>query len=646
MKKTFLLLGLFFLFIGTCSPVLADDNLDELDLMLDSLDIEEDYHYEFPEIEPEMHLHLGYRLADLGGLSQVFEYEYLEDSVTAGVESKLFYFPHRFFLDADFVNKEDYFGEIRYSYSDFFLFRWLNNTFYHNLENIRLQDYNPGTFNPRADGTLDAGREYGISARENKVHFVFKAPSFPFHGYFNVFYLAKEGDIQQRHLLGTGIFNNMLLSSKSRSVDTITRIYTLGANSHLGLVEVDFAHTEKRFDVDSEPALVEHYEGSIYRAEGDYETNRVPELESSGNTLKVHSSYTGQWVASATLKQNKKENNYSGANSEMIMGTGSVKWSPLTSLALALRYTHKDLDNESPTTLPVSYSHTVKQPVSSKTDTVTLSGRYKPVKGLTFRSRYVFKKIDRTNAGLWDLTDSTTKNSINLTADSRLHNKVLFNVKYGYQNVSDPAYNTDPEHSHTAGIGLTWLVLPNANIFFMYDLNHQERDNLNFVPSDAWYREVDADNFLIIGTLQVSKKFTMSASYSYQQYEVAQDLVYESGGLQVDRDVSIDQRAHIVSFSAHYRVSDALYLLGEVTATRSEGGFSPGAPELLGAASFSEMEQRYLLLHLGAEYKLSNAWHLDFDYRFGDFEDVLDNIYDDIDDDEAHIISLSATRNW
>jgi len=650
MKKTFLLLGLFFLFLGTCSPVLAEDMDGDLDALLDSLDIEEDYKYEFPDIESEYHMHLGYRLADLGGLSQVFEYEYLGNSVTAGAEIKMFEFPHRFFVDADFASKEDYFGDVRYSYGDLILFRWLNNTFYHNLENYRLQDYDPLTANPEADGTQDAGHDYGISARENKFHLLVKAPRFPLHIYFDGFFMAKEGDRQQRNLLGNGDFNNMLLYSQGRSVDTLTSIYKVGVNSHLGLVEVDYSHTEKRFDVDKDPFLVEDYDINFARPAGDYDLSRIPELEGSGNSLKVHSSYTGQWVASATLLQNKRENNYSGAESEVIVGTGSVKWSPLTSLALALRYTHKDLDNESPTTLPVSYSYTIKQPVSSKTDALALTGRYKPLKGLTFRAKYVFQNIDRTNAGLWNLTDSTTKNSITLVADSRLHSKVLFNVKYGYQNISDPAYNTDPEHSHTGGIQLTWLPTPKANILFGYDFNHQERNNLNFsTTDDPWYREVDMNNLLVMGTFQVSKKFTLSASYTYQQYEVSQDLAYVNGGPQVDRNVSMDQRAHIITFGAHYRISDALYLVGEVTTTRSEGEFSPNVDDLLepvSIASFSNMEQRYLLLHLGAEYKFSDDLSLDLNYRFGDFEDVLDNIYDDIDDEEAHIILLSATKKW
>ena len=660
MKKTSLLLGLFFLFISICAPVLADEVDDELDSLLESLDIEEDYKYEFPEIEPVTHMHLGYRFVDLDGSSRVFEYEYLENSVTFGGELRLFNFPHRFYLDVDYVNKKDYYGEMRYAYGDLVLFRWLNNSFYHNLDNIRLYDF--GTLSPEPDAiTRDPGREYGVGSRENKFELMVKAPNFPLHVYFDGFFLAKKGDRQQRFLGGSGFYNDMQRISEGRSVDYLTSIYKIGLNSHLGLVEMDFAHTEKRFDVDNNPVMVENYTPSGFRpVDGKFAHNLTPETEGSGNILKIHSSYTGQWVAAATIMHNERENNYSGAESEVVVGTGSVTWNPLTSLTLGLRYTHRDRDNESPATVTVteidppdwSNTYAVRQPISSKTDTLHLTGRYKPVKGLTFRAKYVFQNIDRTNAGLWNLTDSTIKNTITLAADSRLHSKVLFNIKYAYQNISDPAYNTDPEHSHTGRIGLTWLVNPKFNMLFSYDLNHQERDNLNFLTTnEAWYRESDTNNLLVMGTYQMSKKFTFNASYSYLQYEVVQDLVYNDlGGIpQVDRNVPMDQKAHVLTVGLHYYLSDALYLLGEVTSTRSEGGFSPSSDDLLepvSIASFSQMEQRYLLLHLGAEYKLSDSLNLDFDYRFADLEDALDNIYDDVDDGEAHILMLSATKKW
>jgi predicted porin len=642
MKKTFLVLGLFFLFIGgSCLPVLAEEpeELDELDLMLESLDIQEDYVYEFPKITPSAHLHLGYRFVDLDGSSQVFEYEYLENSVTFGAEVRAFNYPHRFYLDFDFANKEDYFGDLRYAYGDLFLLRWLNNTYFHNLNNIRLYDYDPLTPSPGID-IRDAGREYGITARENKFH-----------------------------ILGSGFFNDMQRASQGRGVDNKTRIYKIGANSHLGLIEIDFAHVEKRFDVDRDPVLEDDYTATGFRPAGTYEHSRISELEGSGNALKVHSSYTGQWVASASFLQNERENNYSGAKSDVLIGAGSLTWNPMTSLLFALRYTHRDLDNENPESVSITnladsattLSYSVKPPVSSNTDTLSLTGRYRPQKGITFRAKYDYQKIDRTAAGIWDLPDSTTRNGISLIADTRLHSTIMLNLKYAYKNVADPAYNTEPEHSNAGHIALTWLPHPSVNLLFSYDLDRQERANLNFAGAGdltgdltgdvPWYREADLDSARILGTFQISPKLTLTGTYSYLQYKVVQDLVYDNlgGDPQVDNDVPMDQKAHVFTVGAYYNLTDALYLLGEFTYTRSEGGFYPSNDDLLepvSIASFSEMEQDYLLLHLGGQYKFSDSLSMDLDYRYGRLEDRLDNIFDDIDDGKAHIAILSATKKW
>ncbi|MDX1776636.1 MAG: MtrB/PioB family outer membrane beta-barrel protein [Desulfobulbales bacterium] len=663
MKKTLHLCGLFFLFIGLYLPVLAGE-ADDWDL-LDSLDIEEDYAYEFPEIPPAAHIHLGYRFVDLEGAARVFQYEYLEDSLMAGAELRMFPFPHRFFFDFDLANKEDYLTDLRYAYGDLVLLRWLNNTYYHNTKHVRLHDYNPMTPAPGVD-IRDTGREYGVTARQNKFSLMVKSPRFPLHVYFDGFHLVKDGNIQQRNLLGSGYYNNLQRVSQERKLDNTTRIFTVGANSHLGFVEVDFAHVEKRFDVDGNPVLEDAYTASGYRPAGIYKHSSIPELEGSGNTLRIHTSYSGKWVAAASFLQNDRENNFSGAQSDVMIGAGSLMWSPKPGMTLSLRYTHRDLDHENPAHVTVAdpgdsaavFPYPAKKPVSSKTDTLSLTGKYRPIKGLTFRAKYDYRKVDRTNGGIWKLPESTTRNGFTLAADSRLHSTVLLNLKYVYKNVDDPAYNSEPEHSNGGRFALTWLPHPAVSLLFSYELDRQERDNLNFAGSGEyvgndlpWYRETDLDNARIIGTFQVTPKLTLTGTYSYLQYDVVQDLVHENlaGDAQVDPDVPMEQNAHVFTVGISYHLSDALQLLGEISYTRSEAGFFPSSEDLLApvsVASFSQMEQSYLLFHLNGHYSFNNGLGMELDYRYGDLEDRLDNIHDDIEDGEAHIVILSATKKW
>ena len=659
MKRVVLVFGLFFLVIGICQPALAEEQDDELEMLLESLDIAEDYAYDFPEIEPEISVTLGYRIVDHDDSTEVFEYEYLDDSVMAGAEIRAFNYPNRFYLNFEYLNKKDYFADLRYAYGDLFLARILNSTFYHNLDNIKLYDYDPLTASPGVD-VRDAGREYGLTAGETKFHFIFKAPTFPVHVYFDGFYLARDGDTQQRNLLGSGFFNNMQRASQKRDVDWTTRIYKIGANTHLGMIEVDYAHMEKRFDVDDDPVFEDGYTPSGFRPAGVYQHSRIPETEGSGDSIKIHTSYTGKWVASASFFHDDRDSNDSGADSETTVGQGAVTWNPYSSLTFSARYAHRDLDRHSPSTVTVtdvsnpanSFEYDVKKPISSNTDTVTVTGRYRPKKGLTFRAKYNYKEIDRTSAEKWNVEPKTKTNGISLQADSRLHRTLRLNLKYQYKNVDDPAYNTEPEDANSGRAALTWIPHPKANFLFSYNLDRQDRDNLSFADSgDPWGRDVDLDNFRAIGTFQPARDLTLSSSYGYMRYKVEQDLLYDNlaGDPVVDKNVAMEEKAHVFTVAAHYRFSEKLYLTGDITYTKSEGDFDPNNDDLLepvSIASFSELDRRDFILHLGGEYSFENGLSMGLDYRYGDLDDKSDNIYDSVEDGEAHIMSINASKRW
>ena len=659
MKRVLLVFGLFFLVTGFYQPVLAEEQGDDLDMLLESLDIEEDYVYEFPDIEPEITMKLGYRVLDQDDSTEVFEYESFDDSVTAGGEIRMFSYPQRFYLKFDYLNEDDYFADLRYAYGDLVLLRILNNTFYHNLENIRLYDYDPLTDSPGID-RRDAGKEYGLTAGETKVHVIFKAPNFPLHAYFDAFYLNRDGDTQQRNLLGSGFFNNMQRTSQKRNVDWTTRIYTIGANTHLGLIEMDYAHIEKRFDVDDDPVIKDAYTPSGFRPAGVYQHSRIPETEGSGDSIKIHTSYTGKWVASASFFHDDRDSNKSSAEAETTVGQGAVNWNPITSLAFAVRYAHRDLDMDSPSTVTVtdvsnpanSFVYDVKKPISSKSDTVIVTGRYRPMKGLNFRAKYNFKEIDRSGAEKWNVESKTKTNAVSLQADSRLHRSLQLNLKYKYKNVDDPAYNTEPEDTNSGRAALTWMPHPKANFLFSYSLDRQDRDHLSFTDTnEAWGRDVDLDNFRAIGTFQPIDKLTLSTSYGYLRYKVEQDLVYDNlaGDPLVDKNVRMEDKAHVFTLAAHYRFSEKLYLTGDISYTKSKGEFDPHHDDLLepvDISSFSELDRRDFILHLGGEYNFENGLTMGLDYRYGDLDDKSDNNYDSVEDGEAHIISVNASKKW
>lgn len=219
-----------------------------------------------------------------------------------------------------------------------------------------------------------------------------KAPDFPAHAFFRALHVEKDGEYQQRSLLGSGYYNDIERTTQEQKIKWMTGTYEVGANSHLGYAEVEFSHIEKRFEANGDDAIYDVYGPSLYHPSGGtFPHNQVPELRGSANVIKVHSNYTERVVASATFSLKEKENMTSGAKADIFHAAGSVQWTPLTRLSFFVRYFHTDTEADNPGTASITdingivtnYPGTVKPAVSKTTDAVSVTGRYNPEPGVT-----------------------------------------------------------------------------------------------------------------------------------------------------------------------------------------------------------------------------------------------------------------------
>ena len=196
-------------------------------------------------------------------------------------------------------------------------------------------------------------------------------------------------------------------TSDSRDIDSLTSVYTIGANSHLGPVEADLSHSEKRFDVDGDSVLNRYDWGRTGRTGGDYFHNLIPELKSSTNTLKLHTAYTGGLVASATVSQTEKENRDSGAKADYLFAAGDVTWMPIDSLTFFLKYRHQERDYDNPDAVIVQnlsfpytlniYDPILRSSIPSISDAVTGTVRYRPLRGVLLKADYTYEDIRRND---------------------------------------------------------------------------------------------------------------------------------------------------------------------------------------------------------------------------------------------------------
>ncbi|MBI5641497.1 MAG: MtrB/PioB family outer membrane beta-barrel protein, partial [Nitrospirae bacterium] len=507
--------------------------------------------YVFPVVKPEIYLYGGYRFVDLDGSARADEYEYLHDAIMLGGEIKAFKFPHRFHLEIEMKNRKDYFGDMSYSYEDIVLFRGINRTIFHNLDNIILLDLNPSSANPGVD-VRDSGTQYGIKTGMNTVFLRFKTHDFPFHVYLDGGYLVKEGSQQQRFLLGSGGNNNIIRTSQSRNIDWKTQNMTIGMNSHLGPVEIDISHGEKRFDTGGTAVFFDSYTattGTGARAAGVYPHNLIPELKGSTNTLKLHTSYTGGLVASATFSRTDRENRDSRAKADYLLGAGEITWVASPKLSLFIKYRHKETDLDNPESVTTSdrtnaantYTYAVESSITSITDVLTGVVRYRPMPGLTLRADYIYEDIRRNHVEELRLEHATQKNTASLAADMRIIKGLSIKAKYMHKDINNPAYNIDPDYSDEGRLSVSWMPVSRLSTLISYIVTKEKRSDLHFLETSGSVtrgekRDVKRDRLLGSVTVSLLKYLSATATYSYIHNNTRQDIEYHdsTGAPQID----------------------------------------------------------------------------------------------------------------
>jgi hypothetical protein len=638
--------------------------------------------YVFPSIKPEVMLFGGYRYVTWNGSPRVDEYEYLHNSWILGGELRLFKFPHRFHLEVDVKNRKDFFGDVGYAYEDIFVLRGVTRSLYHNLDNLLVEDLDPATNPSNPNPSLrspwadvrDDGQLYGIQAAISTFTLRLKAPAYPFHLYFEGNQVSRDGEQQQKSLLGAGYFNNIGRSSQKRDVDNKATTTTAGANAHFGPIELDYAHSEKKFTVHGDDVLYDSYGNAGFsppgstRVAGVYPHNLVPELKSSTDTIKIHTSYTGALVAAATFTRTEKVNRDSGAEADYFIGSGEISWIATRDLSLFFKYRQAESRVDNPDSVEYAdvcnsslnstgtYECSIEESISKRVRTAAVAARYRLTSGVVLKGEYAHETIDREAADRWLMPLESQKNLVTLSADVRLSKKIKTNIKFIHKSIQNPAINVEPHQSNEGQISVTWTPLTWLTALASYRLTSEHRNNLQFVNDDELVdspgdRNQRRDRFLGSVSILPVKELIATLSFFYMQDKQKEDLAYSTPVPEFLFDSGAVNQSTVrsVSFDLQYLLSKHVTLNAGVSNTESKGKFYPGDPNLLSPvsiASFSELRMRETLYTLGGQFDLKGGFSLGTNYKYARLKDLAGNPYDDIDNGEAHILVLSLTKRW
>jgi hypothetical protein len=585
-----------------------------------------------------------YNWVSLDRSTRAGEYEFLESSFGGVLQTEWDPLPHRFSLDTNYLNRKDYIGEMDYAYRDVVVVNVLTRGMFHNLDHLSVGIDDPTTPSPRFTD-LNPGDQYGVESQLRKAFIRFKTPDFPFHIYAEAITTDREGKIQQLFLRGfTGGLDKV---SQTRDIDWNAQEVRVGVNSHLGPLEADYSHSEKKFQSLSDKAMLDVY--PLFAVPH----NEVPELKSSSDTVKLHTSYTGKIVAAVTYSSGDKKNVDSSAKADFKNAAGDLTITPAAGLLLVLKYRHYDLTLSDPdtVTLPgVGSTFNVRVPMSSTRDVMSGSVRYRVTDRMMVRGEYAVAitvrdavhgadftplQIAPTQTGTgpndWDVAHRTLKSTEKLGISYRFTNKLSLRADYAAAQVTDPAYADDPDRIDSGKATVTWSPFSRVIALASYGGVREKRNNLA-APLAGGSRTADRDQALGSVTLLVGKRSSVTASYLYFKNKTSESLTFTdlAGAFSVEDRVPYGDKAQVFSLSASQSVGEGATVTAEASKSYSSGSFrvDGSVPNTTGIDVLSDLRLVEDIYTAGLELQFSRNIGGELRYQHRHFDDKIDNTQD------------------
>jgi len=611
--------------------------------------------YHYPEIKPAYSVWGGYGFADANGSRRAGEYIYFNDNFAGGLSVVAFPFPHRVHLDVNLRNGKDYFSDMRYAYKDLLTIRSVNRSVYHNFGNIELHSFAPSPVSN--DPTED---NYGYRAAFGTVSVRLKAPNYPAHVFVNTWYMDKDGDRQQRRAGGAGFFGapgSLVRTTERRDVDWTTYDITAGLNAHLNFIEAEYSHTEMRFNADGGINSA-FYAASSQRDAGIYPNSVIPDITGRTDTIKVHTTYTGRFVASGTFSVDSSDNDTSGAERDTYLAAGEIVWTPVAKFttAVRMRYIERDLDN--PNMLPAGYLGFavynspltgIRNSVSADITSVSLSSRYRPTTQVTLGVDASFKHTERDHSEEWNLPHDTDETMVGASVSLRPVKDVKVNAKYRYKFYNDPSTTIQPDHSHRADVSVTLTPLTRLVLFASYGLVREDRDNYNLDGRDDAVgngRKVKMDKIMASASILVLDNLTVTGSYGYWDHHVKQQVTRQSAPPALPDPLSLEEYTDITNvYTASVDLSpiERLHLSGSFSYTMAKAGYN--APT--GEGNFSRLKTRETSYMFRGDYEFIKDLLVGFEFEYRDFNDLIENpLNPEIQDGTAQTYLVTLKKRW
>ncbi len=597
-----------------------------------------------PTYPPTYRLSIGASLKHLSGNPRVSEYEDTTDNIYLSTDIRAYPLPHRFHLFGYFSGEHDYFVDTGYAYRDILLSRLVSVGFVHHTDHYPYNLTAPSPVQQYEERNPD--EIYLQDVRKTNLKLRLKWPRYPFHLFFRYFNYHQKGSSQQRYLVG--YFGDMTKISQSRSLSKNTSEFEIGTNGHLGPVEIEYSHTEKRFKPSKDTILIDNYpEVNLlpyaFRPADVYPHNIYPDINGHSNSLRIHTSYTGQIVASYSVSGGVLRNEYSGVKRKTFHSSATFQYMPFHGIAMFLRMNYLKL-KESNTDFTVlrglsnQITYDVRKSIDIEKKTLHFQTRIRPIKKLSLIPSYSIEFKKRTDTDEWILSDgNTTRQSYELKILSKPLKALSIRAAYRHSHTRNPLYNFLPEDRDRIKLYLSYLPMPLLQLTASYTFSHDKRGNVRYYDdlTETFYEGEDRKGthhfFLITASSSPLTDLQVTASVGYYRIKETSTLAFKQfNGVTfiqpyMENSVPYKDRAIIYMLNIFKQINKRWDMAVDFSATYSKGSFRTSTDKLSGIGDYSKINNRDSTIKFTSRYKFLKDTSIGLELLYESYSDRINS---------------------
>lgn len=626
------------------------------------------------ETEVETHrsfeVSAGYRSLSTDGLGgRAAEYEHLRSSFAGGAHLVHLGKELKLRVDGAYLNTEDYLANLVFDYAGYYRFDFRTESLFHNLDHETLAISQPPFFD------ADPLARYGITTRQDAVHFRYKLRDYPIHLNLGHWLIDREGSTQLRfsdYTFDSTLSPNNRHFSQSRRIDRTTQEGSAGFDAHLGPVNLFYAFQIRQHDEkEGNPFLEAHPFFDTFKAQpGPSEHNVTPESRLYSHTVKLYSSLAGGLTGAASYSYSRSENRSSLAQ---VLGgdqsrdtvhnaAGDLTYVPCAWFSSAVRYRHQEVDRERPSILFVSSlpggTVDVRPLFDTVRDTVSANITIRPNTIFSLNGEYRANVLRRDNveSGGWNLPEDSTTHNGTLTLLIRPAKGLRLRGLYGYTTTDSPSYGTSPEQKHEGQLLASYTRDGRWGVTTQYRITQEWNDSITrttnpFNGSPSVTYTLPFERRIIHaaagGWFSLTERLTLSGHAGFLRNRSDHAVLFASviNGNQAGSDYLSEGKLYALNTTFH--VSDALDLSLALQELRSRAEFKPagltdGGISTSGVTELSRVRTIERSLSARTDYRLTKHVSCTVDYSYRDY----DNRDGASGEGTVHLVTALVKTRW